>query len=179
MKKGRKKTAGFTLVEVLVVVIIIGVLAAIVIPQFVGVSTDAKESALTANCSALRSAIEFYYHQHNGTYPGAKDSADGTAAGSDAVAVSSFSAQLTQYSNSSGVTSTTLNRTNFPYGPYIKKGIPSNPINTKSTVEVIYGSETWPAAADDNTGWVFDPASGMFAANATGSDASGNTYFSY
>ena len=176
-KKGRQK--GFTLIEVLVVVIIIGILAAVVIPQFVGVSSDARESALTANCSGLRSAIEFYYHQHNGIYPGAKDSTDGSDAGSDAIAVTSFSNQLLQYSNSGGVTSATLDRTNYPYGPYIKKGLPSNPINGKGTVDVIFAPETWPGAADDSTGWIFDPATGRFACDATGSDSGGTAYFAY
>ena len=62
---------GFTLVELLIVVIILAILAAIVIPQFSSSTTDANEAALDSNLNALRSAIELYKAQHNGVYPGA------------------------------------------------------------------------------------------------------------
>src|SRR5450759_1499239 len=68
--------AGFTLVELLIVVIILAILAAIVIPQFSSSTKDAQESALDANLSALRSAIELYKVQHT-SYPGAVTSGGG------------------------------------------------------------------------------------------------------
>ena len=51
---------GFTLVEILVVVVILGILAAVVIPQFSEASTDAKFSSLCTNLHTLRSQIEMY-----------------------------------------------------------------------------------------------------------------------
>lgn len=54
----RKK--GFTLVEVLLVIIIIGVLAAIVIPRITFTKTEAQEQACRANIAALNSQIELY-----------------------------------------------------------------------------------------------------------------------
>jgi len=55
-----KAKSGFTLVEILIVVVILGILAAIVIPQFTDASTEAKESALKSDLQTMRSQIELY-----------------------------------------------------------------------------------------------------------------------
>ena len=60
----RTQKSGFTLVEILIVVIILGILAAIVIPQFANASQDARESALLSQLQTLRSQIELYKLQH-------------------------------------------------------------------------------------------------------------------
>ncbi len=65
----RKSTRGFTLVEILIVVIILGILAAIVIPQFTNASQDARKSSLTSQLQTLRSQIELYKLQHGDTLP--------------------------------------------------------------------------------------------------------------
>ena len=52
---------GFTLIEIMVVVIILGILAATIIPQFVGTTNDAKISAAKAQISELESALERVY----------------------------------------------------------------------------------------------------------------------
>ena len=62
--------SGFTLVEILIVVVILGILAAIVIPQFTGASTEAKESSLVSNLQSIRSQIELFKIQHNDILPG-------------------------------------------------------------------------------------------------------------
>lgn len=59
----KRRSAGFTLVEIMVVVIVLAVLAATVIPQFIGTTTDAKISAAKANISELESALERFYVQ--------------------------------------------------------------------------------------------------------------------
>ncbi|MBI9017446.1 MAG: prepilin-type N-terminal cleavage/methylation domain-containing protein [Phycisphaerae bacterium] len=64
-----KNTNGFTLVEILIVVIILGILAAIIIPQFSNASQDAKESSLTSGLQTLRSQCELYKVQHSDNYP--------------------------------------------------------------------------------------------------------------
>ncbi len=61
----------FTLVEILIVVIILGILAAIVIPQFTEASDDARESALRSDLQTMRSQLELYKAQHTGAYPAA------------------------------------------------------------------------------------------------------------
>jgi general secretion pathway protein G len=56
----RVKYKGFTLVELLIVIVILGILAAIVISRFTGATKEAKESSLKANLSGLRSQVEIY-----------------------------------------------------------------------------------------------------------------------
>ena len=65
----KNRKSGFTLVEILIVVIILGILAAIVIPQFTDASTSAKSNALESNLQMLRSQFELYKVQHDDTYP--------------------------------------------------------------------------------------------------------------
>src|SRR4051812_26875340 len=67
----RDRQSGFTLIEVLIVVVIMAVLAATIIPQFSSSATDAKESSAKFNLHSLRSQIELYKIHHNGLLPSA------------------------------------------------------------------------------------------------------------
>ena len=82
----RKKSPGFTLVEIMVVVVIIGILAAAIIPQFIGTTQDAKVSAAKAQVAELESAVERFY-VHMDRYPTADEGLKvlvGPPAGDDA-----------------------------------------------------------------------------------------------
>ena len=70
MKTGslQRRSAGFTLLEIMVVVIIIGVLAATIIPQFMGTKDDAKVSAAKADVAQLENALE-RFNLHMDRYP--------------------------------------------------------------------------------------------------------------
>ncbi len=56
----RQRQGGFTLLEIMVVVIILGILAATIIPQFMGATTEAKVGAAKAHVAELEAALERY-----------------------------------------------------------------------------------------------------------------------
>lgn len=69
LKAFMKSKKGFTLVELMVVVVIIGILTAIAIPVFKNVETNAKDNTCDANERTIQSAIQLYKADNNGTDP--------------------------------------------------------------------------------------------------------------
>jgi general secretion pathway protein G len=60
---------GFTLIELMIVVAIIGILAAIAIPKFADLIRKSSEGASKGNLGAVRSALAIYYGDMEGLYP--------------------------------------------------------------------------------------------------------------
>jgi len=67
INKAAKK--GFTLIELMIVVAIIGILAAVAIPKFADLINKSKEGATKGSLGAVRSAITVYYGDMEGVYP--------------------------------------------------------------------------------------------------------------
>jgi general secretion pathway protein G len=65
-----KSKQGFTLIELMIVVAIIGILAGIAIPQFANLVAKSQEGRTKANLGTIRSALSIYYGDLEGWYPG-------------------------------------------------------------------------------------------------------------
>jgi len=156
MNKMRKQVKGFTLVEILIVVIILGILAAIVIPQFTEASTSAKESSLVSNLQTLRSQVGLYKIQHNDMLPSC--TASDTATHTDATAVQN----LTSVTDVDGELWAAGAVGKF--GPYMQ-AIPENPfITTLNTPSFSFGTAAV-APGDDSSHWYINTDTGAISAN--------------
>jgi len=135
------RKGGFTLVEILVVVVLLGILAAIVVPQFTNASNESRTSALMTDLHRIRSQIELYKCQHNDQLPAATgETAD------------DFLRRMTTKTDVNG-------NAGIDFGPYFL-ALPVNPFNDQNTVRIDG------AAAGSNTdGWRFDTITGLFQAD--------------
>ena len=139
--------SGFTLVEILIVVVILGILAAIVIPQFTDASTEAKTSSLCSDLQTFRSQIELYKIQHTDALP-------------STASVGLVSA-MTSQTDADGDAYDSGTSTTGPFGPYLQK-IPKNAFSG-STV-IVEGTAADPNSEVGNGGWYFNTNTGAFNA---------------
>ena len=65
-----RKHKGFTLIELVVVVMILGILAAVAAPKLLGTSSTASDNGLKETLGVVRDAIERYTAEHGGSLPG-------------------------------------------------------------------------------------------------------------
>ncbi|MHC4520154.1 MAG: prepilin-type N-terminal cleavage/methylation domain-containing protein [Planctomycetota bacterium] len=166
------RAKAFTLVEILIVVVLLGVLAAIVIPAFANGSNRAREAALVTDVKLLRRFVLVYTCHHLEVPPGYPNG-DTTAAPTSAA----FRDQAMLSSNAQGQTAP-RGTAGFKYGPYLSK-IPANPFNKLDTIQVLGDGEDFPAAADDSHGWICKPATREVRPDNIGADDRGMAYYDY
>jgi general secretion pathway protein G len=147
--KSRSKS-GFTLVEILIVVVILGILAAIVIPQFSQASTEARTSSVQSNLQMVRSQIELYKIQHGDVWP-----ATGVL----------LETALTTKTNYAGAAYTAAMETagDASFGPYMQKW-PTNAVTASDAITDKAGEPVVGTDEDDAVGWLYNTEDGLFYA---------------
>jgi prepilin-type N-terminal cleavage/methylation domain-containing protein len=161
-----RRPNGFSLVELVIVVVIMGIIAAVAIPRLSRGARTAGSSALKSNLSVLRNAVEMYAAEHDGKYP-------------DAGIIN----QLTQFSNATGATTSATKTATEVYGPYIKE-FPPLPVGSKKDATAIHVTTT---AADvppqglATDGWWYNTVTQTLRANIPDADVDDDTkkYNSY
>jgi len=112
MSRLRRSRKGFTLVELLVVIVVLAVLAAIVLPKFVGAGTRSKESALKSDLKLFRNAVTLFY----------TDTAAYPASLADLAATSAPASGLDAAGNAKSITAGDW------HGPYVES-VPNDPVS--------------------------------------------------
>ena len=158
---GRRCAAGFSLIELVIVVVIIGIVAAIAIPRIGGAATSAGDSALAGDLAVLRKALDLYTTEHGGIPP----------------TIANIYANLTLYSNADGSSSVVSPDAAHTYGPYLR-AIPALSVGKH------VGSTGIGTSEGPTIGWIYDPVAATIRADTSNfgpveADASGRLYSSY
>jgi prepilin-type N-terminal cleavage/methylation domain-containing protein len=167
----RRNPSGFTLVEILIVVVILGILAAIVIPQFSNASQLTRQNTLKDELRYLRMQIVVYSAQHLDVPPGyPNDNPSGTPDSGD------FLNEMTLYTDEHGNTNATFTDV-FQFGPYLTQ-MPTNPVNSASSITLVANGQSMPSA-DGTTGFLYQPQTQTIVPNLVGNDSDGVPFSSY
>ena len=145
----------FSLIELVIVVVIIGIIAAIAIPRFGSAAQNSQTASIKGSLKILMSAADVYAAEHDGLSPASNP--DGSL---DANAVN-MAARLTANSTAAGATV----GPSLPFGPYIR-AFPHNPANQRDSFRI----DGAPAGANTD-GWRYDSVLHVFQADDSPSSA--------
>lgn len=149
MRTTVRRRAGFTLVELVVVIMIIGILAAIAAPKIFSASKTATDNAARANLRIIRDAIDTFSANNGGQLP---------------TSAATLPTQIAPYIRGGQIP-------NCPVGS-------STTANT-ATIEAGTGTATTPPTADGNTAYIYDATNGWFIINYGQPSSSGSLYSSW
>lgn len=141
-----KSHKGFTLIELVVVVIIIGIIAAIVTPKMVNLTGTASDNSAAQSLSVLRSAVDTYAAQNAGAFPGTDET--------------TFKTALKPYIRGA-----------FPKCP-VGGAAALDGVNVVNTGTSLFGA----ADATPTKGWKYDCTTGEIIINSTTTNKSGVRY---
>ena len=156
MSARKRVEQGFTLVEILIVVVILGILAAIVIPQFTNAGEAARASNLVSQLQSIRSQLELYQIQHAGAYPDLTVAPTGASDPADPNAIWEW---LTQPTDING--NVVAVGTPGSFGPYLQKP-PLNPFTAGTAGTLVKDSGV---AVDGTEGWHYNTVTGEIRAS--------------
>jgi prepilin-type N-terminal cleavage/methylation domain-containing protein len=145
----------FSIVELVIVVAIIGILAALCMPYLQNQAVEAKETAARDNLRVLRGMIRFYAVHHGDTPPGYE--------GND---------------RTIEPTAECFRRQMIVEASYLRR-IPANPFNDLDTLCIIGNAEPFPTTATGQYGWIYQAATGTIRIDWSGKDTQGVPYLDY
>jgi len=144
----KQRNRGFSLVELVIVIVIIGVLAAIALPRFSKAAGGANDAAVASDLAVLRNAIELFGAEHEGNFP----------------EQDSFVAQLTGYTLVDLSATTVANA--GALGPYLQS-VPLVKVGGVAervgTITATAGTTT--PTADGSGGWLYNEDTGQIWCN--------------
>ena len=147
------------MLELVIVIVILGIIAAIAIPRLSRGSEGASEAALKQDLSILRNALELFRAEHNGNLPAEAD----------------IMSALTIHTNAAGTDFHSEKGGEFIYGPYISLPTPALPVGSRKGYRTIAATDAF------GVGWIYDKETGTITANCDSNekDASGKKYSDY
>jgi len=147
MPRRRVRRPGFSLVELVLVIVILGIIGAIAVPRLSNAGRGAAQNALAANLSIVTKAVELYRAEHGGQVP-------------------TTSEQLTMSSNAAGATNAVRSAAH-PFGPYLYR-MPELTMGTHKGKSDLTDAGT--PGSDTDAGWWIDNTTGDVRANLPDGD---------
>lgn len=162
----------FSLIEVVIVAVILGIIAAICIPRMTHAGQTAAQSALAGEMAVWRNALDLYQNDHGGAYP--KNS-------------STLIAQLTQYTDAAGTVCESKDAIHC-FGPYLRS-VPTLPLlDPSTTLAIPHGSNSVSSTliggapstiVSGGCGWLYDGAGNIYPNSGPLADSDGKLFNSY